>query len=312
MTQVRALTFTAGSLGRRTRRSPSRTHPALYLFPLPAVVLLVVFFLIPLLQAAQYAVTDWNGYSDTFAYVGLSNFEHALTNDILFSNSLFNNLKFMVVVVVAELILSLLLAILLVRNSRSSIVLRAIFFFPAILSSVSVAFIWKFVYDPTYGIGNFLLGLLGLDSLKSSYLGDDQTAIYWVAAIQVWFFTGMMIVIFIAGLQGIPKELYEAADMDGASPWRQFTSITWPLIAPATTIVVAYTTIQTFKAFDLILGLSGNPPRQSTDILSTRVYTSFANSQFGYAAAESLLFMAIIGIVIYLQHRVLKLTQKTE
>jgi raffinose/stachyose/melibiose transport system permease protein len=119
-----------------------------------------------------------------------------------------------------------------------------------------------------------------------------------------------MMVIFIAGLQAVPTELYEAAELDGAGRWARFRHITWPMIAPATAIVVAYTTIQSFKAFDLILGLSGNPPKPSLDILSTRIYTSFANSEFGYAAAESLVFMAVIAAVVVAQRRVLRLTQR--
>ena len=116
-------------------------------------------------------------------------------------------------------------------------------------------------------------------------------------------------VIFVAGLQQIPEELYESASLDGAGTWNRFRYVTWPMIAPATAIVVAYTTIQSFKAFDLILGLGGNPPKGSLDILSTRIYTTFTNSRFGYAAAESVVFMVIIALVSYLQRRAVRLTQ---
>jgi raffinose/stachyose/melibiose transport system permease protein len=100
--------------------------------------------------------------------------------------------------------------------------------------------------------------------------------------------------------------------MDGAGKWQQFKSITWPFVAPATSIVVAYTTVQSFKAFDLILGIAGNPPKQSLDILSTRIYSTFANSEFGYAAAQSIIFMAMIALVTWLQRRLLRLTPKGE
>ena len=295
---------------RKPRRGATRTHPALLLFPLPALVVYIIFFAIPTLQAVQYSVTDWDGFSADFASVGTDNFRRILTGDDLFLNALTNNVKFMLVVVAAQTIFALMLAVFLVKNSRGSILLRALFFFPTILSSVSVAFIWKFIYDPNFGLGNRFLGAVGLDGLQSSYLGNDATAIYWVAIIQVWFHAGQMMVIFIAGLQAVPTELYEAADMDGAGRWTQFRYITWPMIAPATAIVVAYTTVQSFKAFDLILGLGGNPPKFALDILSTRIYTSFANSEFGYAAAESLIFMAVIAAIVVLQRRVLKLTQK--
>ncbi|WP_219414243.1 carbohydrate ABC transporter permease [Pseudonocardia nigra] len=296
--------------GRRRRRGATRAHPALLLFPLPALVIYVIFFAIPTVQAVQYAITDWDGFSATFENVGIDNFRRILTGDDLFMNALTNNLKFMLIVVVFQTLFALLLAVFLVKNSRGSVLLRALFFFPTILSSVSVAFIWKFIYDPNFGLGNRVLDGVGLDGMQLSYLGDPATAIYWVAVTQVWFHAGQMMVIFVAGLQAVPAELYEAAEMDGAGKWTQFRHITWPMIAPATAIVVAYTTIQSFKAFDLILGLGGNPPKFSMDILSTRIYTSFANSEFGYAAAESLVFMAVIAAIVVAQRRVLKLTQK--
>lgn len=282
----------------------------MYLFPLPALILYVTFFVIPTLQAVQYSGTNWNGYSADFSTLGISNFIRALTGDLLFTNALTNSMKFMIVVVIVQTLLALLLAVLLIRNTKTTIFLRALYFFPTILSSVSVGFIWKFIYDPTYGVINQSLGAVGLGGLKSAFLGDASAAIFWVAITQIWFHTGEMIVIFVAGLQAIPSELYEAAEVDGAGKWAQFRSITWPLIAPAMSIVVAYTTIQSFKAFDVILSISGNPPSAALDILSTRIYTSFANSQFGYAAAQSILFMLFIGAITFALRRFLRLVQR--
>jgi raffinose/stachyose/melibiose transport system permease protein len=212
-------------------------------------------------------------------------------------------------VVVGQTVLSLLFAMFLTKNTRSSIALRALFFFPTILASVSVAFIWKFIYDPNFGLINQTLDAVGLDGLKSPFLGDDSKAIFFVAVTQVWFHVGQMMVVYVAGLQQVPQELYESARVDGATRWHEFRYVTWPMIAPATAIVLAYTMIQAFKAFDLILGLGGNPPKASLDILSTRIYTTFANSQFGYAAAESILFMIVILAVTWLQRRAVRLTQ---
>ena len=295
--------------GLKRRQSLTRVHPALWLFPLPAIALYVIFFALPTVQAFQYSVTNWDGISPVYKNVGSGNFTRITTNDDLFRGALTNNLKFLLVVVVLQTGLALLLALLLQRNSRSSTGLRALFFLPAILSSVSVAFVWKFMYDPNFGMINQVLGGIGLDGLKSSFLGDESHAIYWVALAQVWAHAGQLMVIFIAGLQQIPLELHESASLDGASQWQRFRYLTWPLIAPTTAIVIAYTIIQSFKAFDLILGLGGNPPKGSLDILSTRIYTTFTNSQFGYAAAESVVFMLIIGLVSVLQRRAVRLTQ---
>ncbi|MEU4563884.1 sugar ABC transporter permease [Actinoplanes sp. NPDC023936] len=275
----------------------------LLLFAAPALALYGGFFLLPAVQGLRYATTDWDGYSPAFTDVGLSNLTDVVSDDDLFRNALTNNLKFLLVVVLGQTALALLLAVLLAARSRASTALRALFFLPTVLSSVSVAFIWKFVYDPNFGLANSLLGAAGLDRFQSAYLGDEATAILWVAVAQIWFHAGQMMVIYIAGINQIPEELYDAAKTDGAGRWQQFRHVTWPMVAPATALVIAYTSLQSFKAFDLILGLAGNPPRSSLDVLSTRIYTTFTNSQLGYAAAESVIFMVAIAAVTLLQNR---------
>lgn len=306
---------------KRKRRSATAARPMLFLFPIPALLVFTIFFAIPTLQAFQYALTDWDGYSADFNWVGVDNFIKAITRDDLFANAVVNNLKFLLVVVIVQTLFSLVLALAVLKNTSLNIGLRALFFFPTILSSVSVAFIWKFVYDPTFGLGNSILAGLAkipavvgihVEPVQLAFLGNDNAAIYWVAMAQCWAHMGQMMVIYVAGLQSIPAELYEAAEVDGASRWQRFLHITWPQVAPATAIVLAYTTVQSFKAFDLILGLSGIPPKASMDILSTRIYTTFANSQYGYAAAQSIIFMALIAIVTWLQRRGLRVIQRSE
>ncbi|QZZ32721.1 sugar ABC transporter permease [Streptomyces sp. ST1015] len=273
---------------------------------MPALSLYLFFFAYPTVQAVQYALTDWDGYSAAYRSVGLDNFRQLATSDDVFRNAAENNLKLMVVVVLAQTALALLLALYLVRTTRASTLLRALFFLPTVLSSVAVAFVWRFVYDPDGGLLNSGLRAVGLGSLQSVYLGNPDTAVYWLALTQVWFHAGQMMVVFIAGLQAIPRELYEAAELDGAGRWARFRYVTWPLVAPATGIVIAYTTVQSFKAFDLVLGLGGNPPGPALDLLSTRVYTTFSNNQFGYAAAQSLLFMALIALLTWVQRRAIR------
>ena len=210
----------------------------------------------------------------------------------------------MLVVVIFQTIFSLALGIYLTKNTKSSVALRSLYFFPTILSSVSVAFIWKFVYDPNFGLINTVLGAVGLDRFQSAFLGNDNQAIYWVAITQVWFHVGQMI-IYVAGLQQIPQELYsQPRSTEPAAGSSSATSrCRWSLPRRRSSWP---TTVQSFKAFDLILGLGGNPPKGSLDILSTRIYAGFANSQFGYAAAESLIFMALIAAITWLQRRAVK------
>ncbi|NMA75701.1 MAG: sugar ABC transporter permease [Actinomycetales bacterium] len=266
------------------------------------------FVLWPTLQAFQFSLTDWNGLSADFDWVGLDNYQGLATNDSVFRRAVGNSLSFMLVVVIGQTVLSLALALALLRSSRLSIVLRALFFFPTVLSSVSVAFIWSFVYDPTFGLANRLLAAVGLGSLQQPWLGDQDMAIYYLAFVQIWFHAGQMMVVYIAGLQQIPQDLYDAAALDGAGRWQKFRFVTLPLVQPATVIVVAYTTIQSFKAFDLIIASTGGGPNHATEILATLIYTTaFRNFEMGYAAAQSVIFMIVIAVITILQRRAVAL-----
>ncbi len=286
----------------RSRRS-LRPTGALWLFAAPALVVYTYFLAVPTLQTFLYSITNWDGYSAEFDWVGARNYADLATNDTQFRNAALNSLQFTFIVAIAQSALSLVLAVFLLRTTRASVLLRALFFFPAILSSVAVAFVWKFVFDPQVGPLEPVLAAVGLGG--GGYLAEPGTAIAWLALVQVWAHAGQLMVVYIAGLQQIPDVLYEAAEVDGASRWQRFTRITLPLIAPTGLIVLAYTTVQSFKAFDLVLGLGGNPPNPSLDILATRIYGGFADSRFGYAAAESVVFLALIALVTWLQRRLL-------
>ena len=203
---------------------------------------------------------------------------------------------------------SLLFAIYLSKNTKVNILLRTIYFFPTILSSVSVGLIWLSLYDPNYGFINTVLNRVGLDSLALNWLGDERYALYAIAFTQVWFHTGQMVVIYVAGLQQIPEELYEAARVDGASRWQQFTNVTWPMALPTTAVVVAYTTIQSFRAFDLVYTMTAGGPRNSTDLLVTIIFgNAFLGYSYGYAAAQTVVLVVVILSITWLQRRVLRL-----
>jgi raffinose/stachyose/melibiose transport system permease protein len=278
----------------------------LYLFLLPGTLLYLLFFIYPTINGLKLSFTDWDGINPVYHYVGFDQYAQ-LAKDTVFHKAFGNNLKFMFTVVLFQTGLSLLFALLLVKNSKVNVYLRALLFFPTIISSVSVAFIWSFMYDPNIGMVNMVLERVGLGAISQSWLGDPQMAIYSIAFTQIWAHTGQMMVIFIAGLQAIPEELYEAVHLEGANRWQVFRFVTWPLVAPAATMVVAYTTIQSFKAFDLIFAMTGGGPAYSTEILSTFIYhTAFQGMHFGYAAAASMVFMVIIGIITFLQFRLLK------
>ncbi|MCD7034633.1 sugar ABC transporter permease [Metabacillus sp. GX 13764] len=284
-----------------------RYSKSIYLFFLPGLLLFAVFFLLPLAETVFYSFTSWDGYTVNPPFTGLKNYTRLIVNDSIFHQSFWNNAKFMLFTVILQTVLSLILALYLLKNSKASIFFRALFFFPTILSSVAVAFLWSFVYDPSLGLLNQLLKAIHLDFLALNWIGDPKGAIFSLAFVQVWSHIGQMIVLFVAGMQAIPAELYESAALEGGSKWDIFKKITWPLLAPTTTIVVAYTTIQSFKAFDLIFAMTRGGPNYSTEILSTFIYhAAFENYQFGYASAASVLFMILIGVLTFIQFKLLR------
>ena len=224
-------------------------------------------YLYPVISNFRYALTKWDGIVEP-EFVGLRNLQNLFTNDDLFLKVFGNNLEFTFLVVIFQTGLSLLFATFLLKNSRGSIALRTLYFFPTILSSVSVAMIWLFLYDPNYGGINVVFNKIGLDTFALNWLGSETSALRAIAFTQVWFHTGQMMVVYIAGLQQIPQELYEAAQVDGASRWQQFKAVTWPMALPTTAVVMAYTTIQSFRAFDLIMVMTNSTagPNNSTNI----------------------------------------------
>ncbi|MRX70774.1 ABC transporter permease subunit [Bacillus lacus] len=277
------------------------------MFILPGLLIYSVFFVYPTFSALFYSFTNWDGLTPDYDFVGLNNYTNILTNDSIFMKAFGNNLKFMLFVVVFQTLLSLIFAIFVVKNTKTNTFLRALYFFPTILSSVSVAFIWSFIYDPEMGVLNTVLRSINLDFLAQNWLGNEGLAIFSIAVVQVWFHTGQMLIIFVTGLQSIPEDLYEVATIEGASRWQRFRFVTWPLLAPAATIVIAYTTLQSFKAFDLIYAMTRGGPNYATEILATLIYSSaFRNFKFGYASAQSVIFMIVIAVITIVQFRILR------
>ena len=272
---------------------------------LPAAILFAAFYFVPFIANLRYSLTKWDRITDP-EFVGLRNFVNLLTNDDLFYKVLGNNLRFTFLVVIFQTLFSLIFALFLVKNSKSNIALRTLFFFPTILSSVSVGMIWLFMYDPNFGAVNLFFTKIGLEGFALNWLGSESSALYSIAFTQVWFHTGQMMVIYIAGLQQIPQELYEAAEMDGASRWQQFKNVTWPMSIPTTIVVMAYTTIQSFRAFDLIFSMTQGGPNNSSNIFAVLIYqTVFSELRIGYAATQSIFFIFVLVFVTFLQRKFL-------
>src|SRR5699024_9581610 len=200
-----------------------------------------------------------------------------------------------------------LLAVVLNRKSRTSPVLRTIFYAPAVLPLVAVASIWAWLYDPTDGAINTVLGAVGLDFLEQSWLGQDSTAIWAVMIAAVWVRTGFPMLLYLAALQSIPDEQYEAASMDGANRWQQFTRITFPSLKDTHYIVLALSLIESFKVFDLVYAMTYGGPGYSTQVMGTWMYANvfqYFNAGYGTAIAVVITIVAIAAGVPYVRSQV--------
>ncbi len=283
----------------------------LLVFALPALLVYGVFFVVPTFQALFYSFFSWEGPGGLpREFIDIENYKYKVLDDTQFHTSIWVTLRFMFLVVIFQTLIALVFSVKLVRDTKPTIFLRALYFFPTILSSTAVAFIWNFVYDPSEaGLVSGILRALGID-YRPAFLAAPSTALWCLVFTQVWFHAGQMMVVFVAGLQGIPKDFTEAAAIDGATKSQIFRKITWPLLGPATAIVVAYTTLQSFRAFDLVYVMTQGGPGDSnaTRVLSYHVVqTAFGSRAFGEAATESVIFMALIAVVTFMQRRVLRL-----
>jgi raffinose/stachyose/melibiose transport system permease protein len=290
-------------------RTPSRPRPASPLvaygrwwWALPAVVAVLLIHYLATAGGAFYAFTDWTGVGG-FDFVGLDNFRRIVENPALIG-SLRNTLFLAFGFLVATNVIGLALALALNRTLRTRYVLRALFFMPVVLSPLAVSYIWKFIFDFN-GPLNDVLVLAGMD--PRTWLADPQLALWAVLVVMTWQTTGMVMVIYLAGLATVPAEVEEAAALDGAGTWRRFVHVTVPSIRPAIAIASTLMLVQGLRVFDQIMALTGGGPAGATETLATQVYKqTFSLSNFGFGAALALLLTLIMLVFSVLQQAAAK------
>jgi raffinose/stachyose/melibiose transport system permease protein len=258
----------------------------------------------PSLASIFYSFTDYSGLGEGIGFVGLDNYASTLEDDQA-SASLRNTVVLTVVTVVVQNLIGLVLAIALHRKFRGRALLRAVFFAPVILSPVVIGYLWQYIYSPNGGI-NRVLETAGLDGLTQIWLGDPGLALWAIAGVVVWQYVGFSMVIFAAGLQSVPDELLEAAEIDGAGPWRRFRDVTLPLLAPAITINLALSLINGLRIFDQVLAMTGGGPGYATETVSTVIYKEFASGSFAYSTALAVELTAVIIVLSAIQVVILR------
>jgi len=269
----------------------------------PAVLLLVVFVYYPVVDNLRLSLYRWNAFSPKEVWVGLGNYE-ALLRDPIFWSSLFNNVAYAVVSVVCQVGGGLVLAAVLEElvHSRLKGLFRTIYFVPAVLSLTITGLLFQFMYNPQIGLVNGLLGVLGLDSWKHSWLGESTTAIWAIIAMSQWQSIGYVAVLFIVAMQRIPRELYEAAYLDGATRVQAFRRVTLPLVREMTLLAMIITVAGAFLVFNEVQVMTGGGPNNASHTLGTWLYKSaFFNDQMGYAAAIAVVIFGITLVASLVQ-----------
>lgn len=279
------------------RRRLTVNNRAGYLFIAPAIIGFGLFVVYPLIMSAYYSLTRWNGVT-TPQFVGLQNYIYMLTQDPVFWKSVALTVIFAVVSVPLSLIAGLALAVLLNRRLKGVKIFRTIFFLPVVLPSVAVLTMWKYLFDPQFGLANQVLSWMHLPT--SQWLSSPHSALATIILIGIWG-VGSTMIIFLAGLQNVPDELYEAAKLDGANAPRTFFSITLPMITPILLLQLILQINAAFQTFNQVAILTQGGPDNSTNLLMYKIYHDGFNSVntplMGYATAEVWFLFVLVMIV---------------
>ncbi|WP_027417083.1 carbohydrate ABC transporter permease [Aneurinibacillus terranovensis] len=266
-----------------------------YLFTSPAIIVFLLFFIYPIFYMIYLSFTSWDLISPTKNFVGLQNYKDLFFNPE-FWQVLSNTIVYTILTVVISIVLSLLCAIWLNRKEWIYRFIQGAIFSPYIISLVSISLLWMWLMDPQYGLLNWLFSLVGLP--PSKWLADTGSALYSLVLVNVWKHIGYNTLIFIAGLQSIPKEIYEAAQIDRASWWKKLTRITIPMLSPTLFFLLIINTINSFQVFDNVQIMTQGGPVNSTNMLVYYIYQyGFDFFKIGYASAAGVVLLLLVAIV---------------
>ena len=284
--------------------SKNRNLAWVVIFLLPNTILYFMYTILPAILTAVYSMLDWNGFQSAGEFCGIQNYVE-LFNDDIFLTSLKVTFKFMLFAVLVRFLVSMLFGLLL--NSRKCLFksfFRTLLFLPVVTTGAIIGTIMIMIFDPSHGPVNIVLEGLGLIDKGKSLLGSYDTALYTSAIIWIWKWMGMSLIYWIASLQSIPDELYEAAKIDGASGFQSFMAITAPLLKPFAVIILLLTIGDSLRVFDILLTLTNGGPFYSTETIELFIYhTAFTDRipRLGYASAAATIFALFFCVVAIIQ-----------
>ena len=267
-------------------------------FLAPALLIYIIIIVFPGIYSVVLSLFEWNGVAEK-RFVGLANYVKLFTNDDIFRIALKNNVIWIVLTVCITVVLALILALVLNGKFTGRIVYRSIFYFPYMLSWIVIGIIWKWMYNPNFGMINTFLGAVGLDSLKGSYLSNPKIALYCIFAAALWQGLGQPMLYFLAGLQTMSSDVLEAARIDGAGKINLFIRIIVPMLKETFVIVLATQIIASMKVYDIIYVMTDSGPANSTQTLATYMYNqTFSYNNLGMGSTVAIIMVIIMMFII--------------
>jgi multiple sugar transport system permease protein len=281
----------------KSARAPWWERHLGWILLVPSIVMFIAFAFVPSITAVLYALSrvKFTVHGIKRTYVGLENFRRAFDDDLV-RQSAVTTLKWTVGVTVAEVVLGFALALLMTQNVRGRAFFTTLLMIPIIMPPVSVAVAWFFIYEPNFGVLNYLLSLVGIGRVE--WLSNPSIALYSMMAVDVWQATPFVFLLLYAGLVALPRDPYEAAAIDGASSWHVFRTVTLPLVSPILLVVVLLRVIDAARIFDKLFVMTHGGPGTTAYSFTLNIYIQgFANLDFGYASALSFMFQIVLVIL---------------
>lgn len=284
---------------RRVNKRKLKNAVRVLIFILPALIPLGIFWLFPMAEAIFMSFTDWDYMSSTYDIIGFDNYK-SIFSDTMFYEALKNTVVFTLGTLIPTIAGGLFTAVLLKKKIKGSAIYKAVIFSPWVTPTVVISIVWSWIFEPQYGLANYILQLFNLP--KSQWLQSSDTAMYAVVLVTIWKSFGWVMIFYLTALERVPKELYEAASVDGAGRWQKFKSITLPLISPTTFFLTIITTIDSLKAYDQIQVLTqGGPSGSTRTILYLYYQTAFENFNIGEATSIAVILLIIVGCLSGIQ-----------
>lgn len=281
-----------------------RSKPIGYLFVAPAFVHLLLFALIPIGYALYLSLHDWKILKGELTFVGIENYSRTFA-DGGFWNAMGNTARYVLWSVPLGMVVALAVALLVAQRLRGVTIFRTLYYIPAISSGVAISMLWIYIYLPDKGLINATSQLFGFQSID--FLNDSTWAMPALIFMSIWTGLGPRMVIYLAGLLGIPPTLYEAAELDGATGWRAVRHITLPMLVPTTMFVLITSTIGAFQVFTPIYMMTKGEPEGTTDVVGYHIYKeAWMKFDIGSASAQSFTLLLVTAAISYFQYRVMK------